>query len=109
MLKLHNLSKVYRTDEVETAALDAVNIEIDAGAKASCQYCGALLYKHIPASLDKSIALYLTSLILFIIAGLATAVIYLISEIIWVSGIAITLVAFVMGGWHFLQSLWLSR
>lgn len=31
MLKLHNLSKVYRTDEVETAALDSVNIEIDAG------------------------------------------------------------------------------
>lgn len=31
MLKLHNLSKVYRTDEVETAALNSVNIEIDAG------------------------------------------------------------------------------
>lgn len=31
MLKLHNLSKVYRTDEVETAALDGVNIEIAAG------------------------------------------------------------------------------
>ncbi len=31
MLKLHSLSKVYRTDEVETAALDRVNIEIEAG------------------------------------------------------------------------------
>jgi putative ABC transport system ATP-binding protein len=31
MLKLHNLSKVYRTDEVETVALDSVNIEIDSG------------------------------------------------------------------------------
>ncbi len=31
MLKLHNLSKLYRTDEVETVALDQVNIEIDAG------------------------------------------------------------------------------
>ena len=31
MLKLHNLSKIYRTDEVETIALDAVNIEIEAG------------------------------------------------------------------------------
>ncbi len=31
MLKLHSLSKVYRTDEVETAALDMVNIEIEAG------------------------------------------------------------------------------
>lgn len=31
MLKLHNLSKVYRTDEVETVALDSINIEIAAG------------------------------------------------------------------------------
>lgn len=31
MLKLHNLSKLYRTDEVETVALDSVNVEIRAG------------------------------------------------------------------------------
>ena len=31
MIKLHNLSKFYRTDEVETVALDSVNIEIEAG------------------------------------------------------------------------------
>jgi putative ABC transport system ATP-binding protein len=31
MLALHNLSKVYRTDEVETTALNAINIEIEAG------------------------------------------------------------------------------
>ena len=31
MLKLHNLSKVYQTDEVETVALDNVNIEIESG------------------------------------------------------------------------------
>ena len=31
MLKLHNLSKVYRTDEVETAALNSVNVEIASG------------------------------------------------------------------------------
>ena len=31
MLKLHNLSKLYRTDEVETVALDGVNVEIDKG------------------------------------------------------------------------------
>lgn len=31
MLKLHDLSKVYRTAEVETVALDAVNVEIQAG------------------------------------------------------------------------------
>jgi putative ABC transport system ATP-binding protein len=31
MLKLHNLSKIYSTDEVETVALNSVNIEIDSG------------------------------------------------------------------------------
>ena len=31
MLKLHDLSKVYRTSEVETVALNAVNVEIEAG------------------------------------------------------------------------------
>lgn len=31
MLKLNNLSKVYRTDEVETVALNAVNIAIEQG------------------------------------------------------------------------------
>ena len=31
MLALHQLSKVYRTEEVETVALDAVNIEIERG------------------------------------------------------------------------------
>ena len=31
MLKLHNLSKVYQSDEVETVALNSVNIEIEHG------------------------------------------------------------------------------
>ena len=31
MLKLHSLYKVYRTEEVETVALNGVNIEIDQG------------------------------------------------------------------------------
>ncbi|GHF19929.1 phosphonate ABC transporter ATP-binding protein [Kordiimonas sediminis] len=31
MLKLHNLSKVYRSDEVETVALNSINIEIEQG------------------------------------------------------------------------------
>jgi len=31
MIKLHGLYKAYRTDEVETVALDSVNIEIDGG------------------------------------------------------------------------------
>lgn len=42
---------------------------ISAGAKASCQHCGNLLYRHIPNSLNRSLALYLTALILFIIAN----------------------------------------
>ena len=29
MLKLHNLYKVYQTDEVETVALNGVNLEIE--------------------------------------------------------------------------------
>ena len=59
--------------------------------------------------LARSRGLAIGGLVLFVIAGLATAVIYLISQIIWVSGIVIVLVAFVMGGWHFWQSIWLSR
>ena len=31
MLKLHNMFKVYRTDEVETVALNGVNVEINQG------------------------------------------------------------------------------
>jgi len=31
MLKLHNLYKIYRTDEVETVALNGVNLEIEQG------------------------------------------------------------------------------
>ncbi len=31
MLKLHNLSKLYRTDEIETIALNEVNVEISTG------------------------------------------------------------------------------
>ena len=31
MLKLHDLFKVYRTDEVETVALNGVNFEVDQG------------------------------------------------------------------------------
>ena len=42
---------------------------IPSGAKANCQYCGNLLYRHVPNSLDRSLALYLTALILFIIAN----------------------------------------
>ena len=42
---------------------------IEPGAKANCLYCGALLYRNIPNSLDRSLALYITALILFFMAN----------------------------------------
>ncbi len=44
-------------------------------------------------------------LIAGVTAGAATAVIFLISDIIWVSGVAIALVGIVMGSWHGLKAL----
>lgn len=42
---------------------------IPAGSKASCNGCGSLLYRHVPNSLNRSLALYITALLLFIIAN----------------------------------------
>jgi len=42
---------------------------IPVGAKANCLHCGNLLYRHVPDSLNRSLALYFTALILFIIAN----------------------------------------
>jgi paraquat-inducible protein A len=42
---------------------------IPVGAKANCLHCGNLLYRHVPDSLNRSLALYLTALILFVIAN----------------------------------------
>ena len=42
---------------------------IESGAKANCSYCGALLYRHVPNSLIRSLALYISALILFLIAN----------------------------------------
>jgi paraquat-inducible protein A len=44
-------------------------IPIPAGAKASCEHCGSFLYRHIPDSLNRSLALYFTALFLFILAN----------------------------------------
>ena len=44
-------------------------IPIPVGAKANCEHCGSLLYRHIPDSLNRSLALYFTALVLFIIAN----------------------------------------
>jgi paraquat-inducible protein A len=42
---------------------------IPVGAKANCLHCGNLLYRHVPDSLHRCLALYLTALFLFIIAN----------------------------------------
>lgn len=39
------------------------------GARANCRHCDAQLYKHVPDSLNRSLALYISSLILFFIAN----------------------------------------
>ena len=44
-------------------------LPVEAGAKANCQYCGSLLYRNIPNSLNRSIALYLSALMLFVLAN----------------------------------------
>jgi len=41
----------------------------NAGSKAFCLGCGSLLYMHIPTSLNRSLALYLSALFLFIISN----------------------------------------
>lgn len=40
-----------------------------AGGKANCHRCGSMLYRSVPESLDRSIAWYLTALMLFVIAN----------------------------------------
>ncbi len=42
---------------------------IPKGAKACCRYCGHLLYRHVPDSVNRSLALYITALLLLIIAN----------------------------------------
>ena len=43
---------------------------IPENARANCLRCGALLYRHIPDSLNRSLALYLAALMLWIMANL---------------------------------------
>ena len=55
MLKLHNLAKLYRTDEVETVALNSVNSEIGAGefvAVMGPSGCGKSTFLNIIGMLD---------------------------------------------------------
>jgi len=57
LIACHECDKLYRYER------------IPAGSKATCYGCGSLLYRHIPNSLNRSLALYLTALLLFIIAN----------------------------------------
>lgn len=57
LIACHECDQVHRYEPVE------------AGARASCRQCGAFLYKYIPNSLDRSLALYVSALILFFIAN----------------------------------------
>jgi paraquat-inducible protein A len=42
---------------------------IPPGARASCYQCGCELYRHIPHSLNRTLALYLSTLLLFVLAN----------------------------------------
>lgn len=43
--------------------------DIPAGARADCTRCGAELYRHIPDSLNRSLALYLSTIVFMVIAN----------------------------------------
>ena len=56
MLKMNNLSKVYRTEDVETVALNAVNIGIEQGefvAIMGPSGCGKSTLLNVVGMLDK--------------------------------------------------------
>ena len=44
-------------------------LPLAAGGKASCHRCGSVLYRSVPDSLDRTIAFYLTALMLFVMAN----------------------------------------
>ncbi len=57
LIACHECGKLYRY------------LRIAAGLSAICHGCGSLLYRHIPNSLNRSLALYLSAFFLFIIAN----------------------------------------
>lgn len=44
-------------------------VSLPAGGSAACRNCGALLYRHLPDALNRSLALFLSALVLFLIAN----------------------------------------
>ena len=57
LIACHECDKIYRVEIIRP------------GATASCSRCGAFLYKNIPGSLDRTLALYISAFILFFIAN----------------------------------------
>jgi paraquat-inducible protein A len=57
LLACHDCDHLYRHEPIPV------------GARANCRHCGALLYRHLPDSLNRTIALYCTALMLFFIAN----------------------------------------
>jgi paraquat-inducible protein A len=57
LIACHECDKLYRYER------------ISAGSKASCHNCGSVLFRHIPNSLNRSLALFMSALILIIIAN----------------------------------------
>jgi len=45
------------------------HVSIPVGGRANCDHCGSLLYRHVPDSLNRSLALYFAALILLLIAN----------------------------------------
>lgn len=57
LLACHDCDHLYRHEPIPV------------GARAECRFCGASLYRHVPDSLNRTIALYFTALMLFVIAN----------------------------------------
>lgn len=57
LIACHECDRVYREEPVPP------------GARALCRNCGALLYRHIPDSLNRTLALYVAALVLFALAN----------------------------------------
>ena len=64
--------EIINTDLIACHECDKLlyRIEIPEHTKALCNRCGALLYRHIPNSLDRSLALHIAAIMVFCIANL---------------------------------------
>lgn len=44
-----------------------------------------------------------------LIAALATVLVYLLADVLWIAGMIITIMGFILGSWHGVKSVWLAR